>query len=78
MGRNKRSVGGADGSGRAVGENVGFLEAGQIQPHAIGQIGEGGARQPVATLAREHRVELFAQAHAGRARRRRHRRAAPR
>src|SRR5271170_384684 len=48
-------------SGRAVGENVRFLEAGQIQPNSIGQIQEGGARQPVATLAREHRVELFAQ-----------------
>ena len=36
------------------------LEAGEIEPRALGQIGEGGAGEGVAAFAREHRVELFA------------------
>ena len=46
---------------RSVGEDVHRGEAGEIEPRPLRQIGEGGARQPVAPLAREHRVELLAQ-----------------
>ena len=48
-------------SGRGVGENVHRLEAREIEPRPLGQIAEGRARKAVAALARQHRVELFAQ-----------------
>ena len=45
----------------AVRKNVHRREPGEVEAHAIGQIGEGGAGEPVAALALEHRVELLAQ-----------------
>ena len=42
-------------------KHVHSLEPGEIEAHAIGKIGEGGAGKLVAALALEHRVELLAQ-----------------
>ena len=42
-------------------EDVHSPEAGEIEPHPLGQIGEGGAGEAVAAFALEHGVELLAQ-----------------
>ncbi len=42
-------------------KNVHVAEAREVEAHPLGQIGEGGAREPVAAFADEYGVEFFAQ-----------------
>src|SRR5664280_1740361 len=48
-------------SGRGVAYDVHPLKASYVEPRSLRQIGEGGARQAVASLTLQHRVELLAQ-----------------